>query len=275
MKRTINRRMRKNRTTYYLARHYEEENMKKDFLEELRELNKERQKEWDPENKVTISFRGLEFAGEAGELASKVKKLARKVEFDLVGSNFDMKDIEEEVGDVLITLDLLCEKIGVDIAKVTKEKFNATSDKVGMKTKFQEHCDYVQSLVPYTCIDGDFNEFIRFIPSNFTHEQAVDKFIQFTNNNILDVYRTPTDEITVPLEFRTCKPNKKIEPFNSGDKFDLKLYVVSVDNKTNLVYSDNGFNAILYLNRLGLISDHTNVSDVVYYVTKEHLWDIK
>lgn len=106
------------------------------FLSELRRLNIERQKEWDPENKATLSFKGLEFAGEAGELASKIKKLARKTEFDMAGSNYDMTDIEEEVGDVLITLDLVCHKMGIDIEEVTRKKFNATSDKVGMKTKF-------------------------------------------------------------------------------------------------------------------------------------------
>lgn len=110
--------------------------MKQNFLDELRRLNIERQKEWDPENKATLSFRGLEFAGEAGELASKVKKLARKTEFDFVGSNYDMEDIKEEVGDVLITLDILCNMMNIDIAEVTRAKFNSTSEKVGMRTKF-------------------------------------------------------------------------------------------------------------------------------------------
>jgi NTP pyrophosphatase (non-canonical NTP hydrolase) len=117
--------------------------MKESFLNELRRLNIERQKEWDPENKATLSFKGLEFAGEAGELASKIKKLARKTEFDFVGSDYDMTDIEEEVGDVLITLDLVCQKMGIDIEKVTKNKFNATSEKVGMKTKFEPDVIYI------------------------------------------------------------------------------------------------------------------------------------
>lgn len=120
--------------------------MKQSFLDELRRLNIERQKEWDPENKATLSFRGLEFAGEAGELASKVKKLARKTEFDFAGSNYDMTDIKEEVGDVLITLDLLCNMMNIDIAEVTRDKFNSTSDKVGMKTKFEPEHLFIKVL---------------------------------------------------------------------------------------------------------------------------------
>lgn len=44
----------------------------------LRAANVQRQREWDADNKVTLSYRGNEFAGEAGEVCNVVKKLDRE-----------------------------------------------------------------------------------------------------------------------------------------------------------------------------------------------------
>jgi NTP pyrophosphatase (non-canonical NTP hydrolase) len=45
------------------------------------------------------------------------------------GSRATQKDKEEEFGDVLICLKNMAAKYGVDLEKVAKEKFNATSEK--------------------------------------------------------------------------------------------------------------------------------------------------
>ena len=108
-----------------------------EFLQQLRVNNAERQKLWDPDNVLDLSFKALEFSGEAGELASKVKKLVRQ-ELGVVGSRIDMAEIEEEVADVLITLDLLCSKMDIDIEKVTKEKFNEVSRKNNFDVVFDD-----------------------------------------------------------------------------------------------------------------------------------------
>lgn len=108
-----------------------------EFLQQLRVNNAERQKLWDPDNVLDLSFKALEFSGEAGELASKVKKLVRQ-ELGVVGSRIDMAEIEEEVADVLITLDLLCSKMDIDIEKVTKEKFNTVSRKNNFDVVFDD-----------------------------------------------------------------------------------------------------------------------------------------
>lgn len=114
-----------------------------EFLQELRVNNAERQKLWDPDNVLDLSFKALEFSGEAGELASKVKKLVRQ-ELGVVGSRIDIAEIEEEVADVLITLDLLCSKLNIDIEKVTKEKFNTVSRKNNFDVVFDD-VDYKHS----------------------------------------------------------------------------------------------------------------------------------
>ena len=108
-----------------------------EFLQQLRVNNAERQKLWDPDNVLDLSFKALEFSGEAGELASKVKKLVRQ-ELGVVGSRINMAEIEEEVADVLITLDLLCSKLNIDIEKVTKDKFNTVSRKNNFEVVFDD-----------------------------------------------------------------------------------------------------------------------------------------
>ena len=108
-----------------------------EFLQQLRVNNAERQKLWDPDNVLDLSFKALEFSGEAGELASKVKKLVRQ-ELGVVGSRIDMAEIEEDVADVLITLDLLCSKLNIDIEKVTKDKFNTVSRKNNFEVVFDD-----------------------------------------------------------------------------------------------------------------------------------------
>lgn len=106
------------------------------FFEKLNKLNEQRQQEWDPEAKLDILFRALEHVAEAGELGNKVKKYWRS-NLGLVGSTTDLSEIEDEVGDVIITLALLCNDLGIDIEKATINKFNKTSIKNNLGTKWE------------------------------------------------------------------------------------------------------------------------------------------
>ena len=119
--------------------------MSSDFLEILRQKNSMRQAEWPADFPVDMLFRGLELAGETGELAGAVKKLYRSMN-GIGGNGHDQSkyidNIKEEMGDVLICLDLLALKlesdlnIPFDLEQVTRDKFDATSRKVNLTTMF-------------------------------------------------------------------------------------------------------------------------------------------
>ena len=108
------------------------------FFTKLIELNKTRQEEWDPECKFDLLFRALEHVSEAGELGNKVKKYWRAMQVN-IGSKTTLKEIEDEVGDVIITLSLLCADLGIDIEQATINKFNSTSEKYDLRTMWEDN----------------------------------------------------------------------------------------------------------------------------------------
>lgn len=71
--------------------------------------------------------------GELGELAGAIKNLRRK---EAEGqSSHEIKPVERqelayEAADVVIYLDLLCERAGIDLGEAVREKFNIVSDRV-------------------------------------------------------------------------------------------------------------------------------------------------
>ncbi|WP_293921062.1 hypothetical protein [Sphingobium sp. UBA5915] len=82
-------------------------------------------------NDAGIMFDALELGGEVGELLNVVKKLERE-QRGWRGSRAAPEDFADECGDVLICLDKLARRMGVDLAEATARKFNATSEKVGL-----------------------------------------------------------------------------------------------------------------------------------------------
>ena len=100
------------------------------FLKDLCSKNRERQKIWDKDGVLDEMFKTVELVGEVGELCNNIKKIKR-LELGLKGSRCSREDLESEFGDVLITLTLLADYCGVDLEKVTIEKFNNTSKKQG------------------------------------------------------------------------------------------------------------------------------------------------
>lgn len=109
------------------------------FLGELREKNNQRQEEWPSDIEVDELFRSNELAEEAGELCGAVKKLYR-YKHNIAGNqkSYDElhQNLKEEIGDLMITLDLLAGKYGLNIEECTKMKFNQTSENNDLTTKF-------------------------------------------------------------------------------------------------------------------------------------------
>ena len=100
----------------------------------LRAANSARQREWDTGNQLTLSYRGNELSGEAGEACNVIKKLERE-RLGIVGSRDTKEHLAEELADVVICVDLIAMAEGIDMDAAVRAKFNATSEKVGLRTR--------------------------------------------------------------------------------------------------------------------------------------------
>lgn len=100
----------------------------------LREANVARQLEWDPSDKITLPFRGVELAGEVGEACNVIKKLERE-RLGLPGSRDTLEHLAEELADTVISADLTAMSAGIDLKAAVQKKFNDTSVKMGLHTR--------------------------------------------------------------------------------------------------------------------------------------------
>lgn len=104
---------------------------------DLRQANVTRQKEWPGNDQADIAFRGLEVAGEFGEVAEALKKYLRGTR-GIKGSTADLQDVANEMADAIIALDLLADQMGIDLGTAVARKFNATSEKYGLETRIKQ-----------------------------------------------------------------------------------------------------------------------------------------
>lgn len=105
-----------------------------DNFRSLRAANIARQDEWDPSDKLTLAYRGNELAGEVGEACNVIKKLERE-RLGIAGSRDTVAHLAEELADVIICADLIAMHVGIDLDAAVRAKFNATSEKVGLRTR--------------------------------------------------------------------------------------------------------------------------------------------
>src|SRR6476659_5123350 len=103
-------------------------------FQRLREANLQRQAEWDKDGKIDLSYRGNELAGEVGEACNDIKKLERE-RLGIRGSRTTVEHLAEELADVVICVDLIASQLQIDLGGAGRGKFNATSEKVGLKTR--------------------------------------------------------------------------------------------------------------------------------------------
>lgn len=101
-------------------------------LRGLRNANTCRQLQW-PGVKAPVSdeFRGIELGGEVGEALNVLKKLVRERN-GYGGSRATVQDLADELADVVICVDLLAERFGIDLGPAVIHKFNETSTKMGI-----------------------------------------------------------------------------------------------------------------------------------------------
>ena len=101
----------------------------------LRSANAERQREWDKDSKISLTYRGNELAGETGEACNVIKKLERE-RLGIRGSRATKQELSDELADVVICADLIAMYEDIDLlGTAVPQKFNATSEKYGLKTK--------------------------------------------------------------------------------------------------------------------------------------------
>lgn len=103
-------------------------------LQELRNANLKRHVEWAKGVDVPLSFRGLELAGEAGEVCNELKKIER-TRLGMVGGKIGTDALMEELADVLVCVDLIAMDLGIDLSEALRAKFNKTSEKYGLATR--------------------------------------------------------------------------------------------------------------------------------------------
>lgn len=72
---------------------------------------------------------GMVMAGKGGNAANIVKKLVRQ-DKGAVGSRAQLDDLAGELADIIIYIDLLATKAGIDLEKAIVDKFNQTSRKL-------------------------------------------------------------------------------------------------------------------------------------------------
>jgi NTP pyrophosphatase (non-canonical NTP hydrolase) len=101
-------------------------------LERAREWHKGGLEEW------SVSDWGVAMAGEAGEVCDAIKKL-RRIECQVASENISqpvdrmaaIKAIEQEIGDTFIYLDLLAQRLGINIEDAIRNTFNRVSEREG------------------------------------------------------------------------------------------------------------------------------------------------
>lgn len=102
-----------------------------DILQQLKEANQQRIKSFghDKIDDWSLSEWGCAIAGETGELCNVIKKIHR--------GDFSLKDANEknllshEAADIVIYLDLLCQRAGLDLREAIVDKYNKKSKEIG------------------------------------------------------------------------------------------------------------------------------------------------
>jgi hypothetical protein len=122
------------------------------YYRTLRKANTARQREWDAKDQIDASYRSNEMMGEIGEAleravevilmavaggkaANIVKKLERE-RLGIVGARASKTELAKELADIAICNDLVAMKFGIDLDAAVADKFNLTSIKNGLDTRY-------------------------------------------------------------------------------------------------------------------------------------------
>ena len=127
------------------------------YVDDLQLATELRQLEWPGASNASLSFRGVELAGEVGEACNVIKKLERG-RLGIDGSKTTLFALEEEIADVILCCALIANDCGIDLWGAVCNKFNATSAKMELETRLQGRPTTPPPLPydPYVVILGDY-----------------------------------------------------------------------------------------------------------------------
>ena len=96
-------------------------------FDQLRKANVARYKDYSCDD-WTPSDWACALAGETGETCNLIKKLRR-------GEPISRDEIGREIADIIIYADILAERLGLDLGRIVRDKFNEVSKRVGSKVE--------------------------------------------------------------------------------------------------------------------------------------------
>lgn len=102
----------------------------------LRSAHVVRQIERQDGIEISLSYRGNELAGEVGEACNILKKIERE-RIGMRGSRATPADLADELADIVICVDLIAAEFNINLDDAIRNKFNATSDKYGLRTRLR------------------------------------------------------------------------------------------------------------------------------------------
>jgi len=161
-------------------------------LHDIRVSNANRQVEWTGgKQRPSLSFRGNELAGEVGEACNILKKIERE-RMGYPGSRATVEDLAEELADVVLCVDLTAMEFDIDLGAAVERKFNKTSEKVGLESRF----------VIGSAVDSEELEYLRYFfqTADFgpAHEDVVDiineRYRKDTGKDLPEGYRSDEGE---------------------------------------------------------------------------------
>ena len=110
-------------------------------FKEVSEINRSRCLEWHPNgiDDWSPTDWACAMAGEAGEVCNAIKKL-RRLQDDIPDSREKMPEehiraIAMEIGDTFLYLDLLAQRLGINMEEAVRDTFNRVSDREGLTHK--------------------------------------------------------------------------------------------------------------------------------------------
>lgn len=105
---------------------------------QVSEINRARALVWHPKGleEWSVADWAVAMAGEAGEVCNAVKKL-RRIDSEMVqaegprGREQAVAEIAKEIGDTFLYLDLLAQRLGIDLPQAIVDTFNRVSVREG------------------------------------------------------------------------------------------------------------------------------------------------
>lgn len=181
-----------------------------DLLRQLKKANASRCpqfghkiQDWTPTDWATA------LAGEVGEMCNLIKKKHR-------GDDINVLDIQKEAADVLTYLDILCQRLDIDLSTATIQKFNEVSERIGSDIKI--------------------NYFPTISEKQDQYEQQLWQIIRMQRFNVkISVALDFTPDFGVPLYKLYLKINNEIVFYDHGVNL-WKRYKTAIEKLHELGY---------------------------------------